>query len=171
VQAPFEQYRDMVRPEWIDDNGHMNMGYYLVVFDIASTPFFHFIGLSPEHRQSRRITTFAAESHILYQREVKQGDPLRFQARLVNFDTKRVHFAQRMLHGTEGYLASSMESLSMHIDLATRRVGPMAPDVQSRLAEVKAVHDKLPPWPEIGRKVSVRGGRPYTSIGASTKIW
>jgi acyl-CoA thioester hydrolase len=159
VQSPFDAYRDVVRPEWIDDNRHMNMGYYLVVFDIASTPFFHFMGLTPEHRKRARITTFAAESHIVFLREVRAGDPLRFQSRLIGFDPKRIHFASRMLHGTEDYLAATVESLSLHIDLGTRRVAPMAAEVQVRLAEIKAQHDNLPPWGEIGRNVSLQARR------------
>jgi acyl-CoA thioester hydrolase len=159
VQVPFEAYSDVVRPEWIDDNGHMNMGYYLVVFDMASTPFFHHVGLTPAYRSAQGSTTFAAESHILFQREVREGDRLRFQARLIDFDAKRIHFAQRMLHADEGYLAASMESLSMHIDQAKRRVTPFAPEIQARLAAVKAAHHRLAPWPEVGRKVAVKAGR------------
>jgi len=26
-----------VRPEWIDDNGHLNMGYWVAAFDRATT--------------------------------------------------------------------------------------------------------------------------------------
>ena len=36
LAAPFDSHRDVVRPEWIDHNGHMNVGYYLVVFDFAT---------------------------------------------------------------------------------------------------------------------------------------
>ena len=39
LAAPFDGYRDIVRPEWIDHNRHMNMGYYLVVFDFATDEF------------------------------------------------------------------------------------------------------------------------------------
>jgi len=159
VQSPFDEYRDVVRPDWIDYNGHMNMGYYLVVFDIASTPFFHFMGLTPEHRRGAGITTFAAESHIVFLREVREGDGLRFQSRLIGFDAKRIHFASRMLHDADDYLAATVESLSLHVDLATRRVAPMAASVVARLTEVKAAHDRLPPWGEIGRSVSLQARR------------
>jgi acyl-CoA thioester hydrolase len=91
---------------------------------------------------------------------VREGDRLRFQTRLLDFDGKRLHFAQRMFHADEGYLASSMESMSMHIDRAQRRVAPFAPAIQARLAAVKSAHDTLEPWPEVGRKVAVKGGKP-----------
>lgn len=160
MQAVFEAYRDVVRPEWIDDNGHMNMGYYLVVFDMASTPFFHFIGLTREHRRAHGITTFAAESHILFRQEVREGDPLRFESRLLDFDARKIHFAQRMFHEREGFHAASVESLSLHIDQARRRVAPMHDAVLARLAEVKAADAARAPWPEIGRSLGVSARRP-----------
>ncbi len=54
VPAPFDAYRDEVRSEWIDHNQHMNMGYYLVVFDFATDAWFDFIGLTRAHRQQHR---------------------------------------------------------------------------------------------------------------------
>ena len=34
--APFDEHREIVHPEWIDENGHFNMGYYMVAFDRAT---------------------------------------------------------------------------------------------------------------------------------------
>jgi acyl-CoA thioester hydrolase len=65
-----------------------------------------------------------------------------------------------MYHADAGYLASSMESMSIHIDRAKRRVTPFTEEIQARLATIKAAHDKIEPWPEVGRKVSVRARRP-----------
>ena len=84
---------------------------------------------------------------------------MRFHSRLVGFDAKRIHFASRMFHDTDDYLAATVESLSLHIDLGTRRVAPMAAEIQARLAEIKAAHDRLPPWGEIGRNVSLQARR------------
>ena len=78
VAAPFADYRDLVRPEWIDHNGHMNMGYYLVVFDFATDAFLAWVGLDAEHRRRHAVTTFCLEAHVTYHREVRAGDPLRF---------------------------------------------------------------------------------------------
>ena len=47
----FDAYRDVVRPEWIDNNNHLNMGYYLVVFDEATGAFLAAMGLTPKHRR------------------------------------------------------------------------------------------------------------------------
>ena len=34
--TPFDRYEGEVLPEWIDANGHMNLAYYIVLFDYAT---------------------------------------------------------------------------------------------------------------------------------------
>lgn len=157
IPAPFDDARDVVRPEWIDYNGHMNVGYYQVVFDLAADRFFDFLGLTQEFRKKHGATTFALECHGNFLREVKEGDPLRFEARLLDFDAKRIHFYQEMFHGTEGYLAASQESLSAHVSMETRRVSPFPEELMARLAAIKAAHAVLPrPW-QIGHVIQATG--------------
>ncbi len=157
IPTPFDGARDVVRPEWIDYNGHMNVGYYQVVFDLAADAFFDFLGLTQEFRQRHGSTTFALETHGNFLREVKSGDPLRFEARLLDFDAKRIHFYQEMFHGSEGYLAASQESLSSHVSMATRRTAPMPEELLGRLAEIRAAHAVLPrPW-QVGHVIRAAG--------------
>jgi len=146
----------VVRPEWIDYNGHMNVGYYHVAFDAAADAFFDFLGLDAAFRERHGATTFALESHLNFLREVKEGDPLRFEARLLDHDAKRIHFYQEMFHAGEGYLAASCESLSAYVSQAARRTAPMPEALLARLAQVKAAHAALPrPW-QIGHAISAR---------------
>ena len=155
LQAPFDVYRDLVRPEWIDHNGHMNMGYYLVVFDLATDEFFRWVGLDEAHRRARSVTTFSLETHVTYQREVREGDPLRFTTRLFGFDAKRLHYFHEMWHGEAGYLAATNELMSLHVSLETRRAAPMAPEVLDRLGAILASHDKLPLPAQAGRSIGL----------------
>ena len=138
ISAPFDAYRAVVRPEWIDDNRHMNMGYYLVVFDLATDEWMRFVGLDRRHRRAREVTTFCLEAHVTYHREVRAGDPLRFTTLLLGHDAKRVHYIHAMYHASEGYLAATNELMSLHVHLATRRGGPMAPEVVARLARIQS---------------------------------
>lgn len=161
VPAPFDVYRDVVRPEWIDNNQHMNMGYYLVVFDFATDEFFAHVGLTAAHRREARVSTFCLEAHITYQHEVRAGDPLRFTTQLLAYDAKRIHYFHRMYHATEGYLASTNELMSLHVSQETRRATPMAPALLERLARIQAVHDALPRPPQVGRTIGL-AARPTT---------
>ena len=162
LPAPLDTYRDVVRPEWIDHNQHMNMGFYLVVFDFATDAFFEFVGLDRPHRVQQNITTFSLEAHITYQREVREGDPLRFTTRLVDFDAKRIHYLHEMFHAEDGYLASTNELMSLHVSEETRRSAPMADDILARLARIKEAHDRLPPSPHVGRVIGLKS-KPTTS--------
>ena len=156
IPTPFASGGAVVRPEWIDYNGHMNVGYYHVAFDVAADEFFEFLGLTPEFRREHRCTTFALEAHLNFLREVKEGDRLRFEARLLEHDAKRIHFYQEMFHATEGYLAASSESLSAYVSQETRRTAPMPEVLSARLAAVHATHASLPrPW-QIGHVISAR---------------
>jgi len=154
--APFASAGAVVRPEWIDYNGHMNVGYYHVAFDVAADEFFEFLGLTADFRREHRCTTFALESHLNFLREVKEGDPLRFEARLLEHDAKRIHFYQEMFHATEGYLAASCESLSAYVSQDTRRTAPMPDVLAARLSRIEEAHAALArPW-QVGHVISAK---------------
>ena len=161
IEAPLDAYRDVVRREWIDHNGHMNMGYYLVVFDLATDEFMRWVGLDAEHRQRQHVTTFCLEAHVTYHREVREADPLRFTTQLLAHDEKRLHYVHAMYHAREGYLAATNELMSLHVGLETRRGAPMAPAVLARLAAIQELHGKLPRPPQVGRVMGLTA-RPTT---------
>ena len=168
IEAPLSVYRDVVRPEWIDANQHMNVGYYLVVFDFATDEFMGWIGLGAEHRRSRRITTFCLEAHVTYHREMRAGNPMRFTTQLLAHDAKRLHYFHAMYHATEGYLASTNELVSLHVAAETRRAAPMAAEILDRLAAIQTAHDALPRPPQVGRIMGL-GARPTSTwTSAST---
>jgi len=156
IETPFRAAAAVVLPEWIDRNGHMNVGYYHVAFDIACEPFLEWLGVTPEFRQRHRSSTFALESHLSFVREVGQGDPLRFEARLLDFDHKRLHYYQEMFHATGGWLAATHESVSAYVDIGERRTAPMPAELTARLARIRDAHAVLPrPW-QIGHAISAR---------------
>ncbi|HKW92443.1 MAG TPA: thioesterase family protein [Methylomirabilota bacterium] len=150
-----------MRPEWIDDNGHMNMGYYVVVFDLATDEWMRRVGLDAAHRAAHRVTTFCLEAHVTYHREVHEGDPLRFTTRLLAFDAKRMHYIHEMYHHDSGYLAATNELMSLHVSQATRRGAPMAPEILERLRLIQLAHDRLPRPSQVGRVMGL-AARPTT---------
>ncbi len=155
IQAPFEGHRDVVRPEWIDNNNHMNMGYYLVVFDLATDAWMPYIGLDRAHRRRHNITTFSLEGHITYNQEVRVDAPLHFTTQLIDFDEKRIHYIHQMFHAEAGFLASTNELISLHVSEETRRAAPMTDDILARLTRIKEVHDQLPLPSQVGRRIGL----------------
>ena len=161
IAAPFDVYRDVVRPEWIDHNHHMNMGYYLVVFDLATDEWFRYLGLDQAHRDAHGVTTFCLEAHVTYHREVREGDPLRFTTWLLDHDAKRIHYLHEMYHAVDGYLAATNELMTLHVNRATRRGAPMAHVLRERLARIQAAHGALPRPAQAGRRIGL--GSPPTT--------
>lgn len=153
IETPFDRHRSVVLPEWIDYNGHMNVAYYLLAFDHATDAFLDYLGLDDEHRKASGGTTFAADIRLTYQREVAEGAKLRVTSQLLGFDDKRIRFFNRMFHAEEGFLAATMESLSLYVDLERRRVTTLPAAIQERLGAVLAAHRGLPVPGEAGQVI------------------
>ena len=151
------QYEGVVLPEWIDNNGHMNLAYYVVLFDKATDLLFDAIGLGDPYRAATGNATFAAESHTSYQREVRVGERVRVVPYLLGADRKRVHYFHEMFHAVEGHRIATQELLSLHIDMSIRRVAPVPDEVHERIqAAVRARRDQ--PLPDgVGRRIAMPG--------------
>jgi acyl-CoA thioester hydrolase len=159
IPSPFDRYRDIARREWIDENGHMNMGYYVVVFDYATDAWLDFIGLDKRYKTAQHVTTFSLESHVTYRREVREGDSLRFTTQLLDFDPKRIHYFHQMYNERDGELAATNELMSLHVSQKTRRAAPMAPEILSRLEELLRSHKGLSVPPAVGRVMGLNAPR------------
>ena len=167
IQTPFDHYRDRVRAEWTDHNQHMNVGYYVLVFDFATDDWLDYVGLTTEHRRAQHVSTFCLEGHVTYQREVREEALLRFTTQLLGYDEKRIHYIHHMYHAEEGYLAATNELLSLHVSQATRRAAPMAPAIQEKLAAIADAHAALPRPPEVGRVMGLRSKPTTPSASAA----
>jgi acyl-CoA thioester hydrolase len=160
IPAPYISERDTVPPEWIDVNGHMNVACYLKAFDRAFDEAYEQIGLTMANLAATGSSTFAAEMHLTYQRELMEGDPIRIATQLIGFDDKRMHWIQSMYHRREGFLAATAEWLVLHIDLRQRKVAPIPEKLQRQLAAVLAAHAGLPRPPETGRRIDLGNRKP-----------
>ncbi|MCR9125240.1 MAG: thioesterase family protein [Rhodobacteraceae bacterium] len=154
LATPFVSSPMRVEPQWIDYNGHLNMAYYNVLFDTGVDEIYADFGFGPAYAQTRGHTTYTAEFHICYVRELHEGDRVRVTTQLLDFDTKRFHTYQEILH-EDGWLAATAEGLGLHIDMSGPRVAPMPDDIQARLGAYKAAHDALGRPERAGRSIAI----------------
>lgn len=154
--APLELHRERIRSEWIDYNGHMNVSYYVLVFDHATDQFLDFAGMGEAFRRDRQASSFTAEMHVNYLREVKEGDEVSVSTILLGYDEKRIHYFHQMRHAAEGYLAATNELLGLHVDMNLRRVAPMPPEILDRLAALRESHAALPVPEQVGSVMGVK---------------
>jgi acyl-CoA thioester hydrolase len=127
-----------VLPEWIDVNGHMNVAYYVLAFDLGVDQMWTQLGITSDYIETTQCSTFAVECHITYQRELMENEPFRVTSQVLAYDEKRIHQFQRMYHEDEGYLAATAEWMNLHVDLKSRRVTPFPEVVLSALQEFTA---------------------------------
>ncbi|WP_428928555.1 thioesterase family protein [Marinibacterium sp. SX1] len=154
IPAPFMSSVMEIQPDWIDYNGHLNMAFYNVLFDRCGDEAYELLGFGPDYAQ-RGFTTYTAEFHLSYVRELHLGDKVRVSLQLIDHDTSKFHTYQE-IHHVDGWLAATGEALGLHIDRSGPRVAPFPPDIAKRVAAMKAAHDPLG-WPErAGRSVGIR---------------
>ncbi|MDX1513668.1 MAG: thioesterase family protein [Gammaproteobacteria bacterium] len=156
VDAPLSLHSGTIQPEWIDYNGHMNVAFYVLVFDHGTDAFLDFLGMDERYRQETGFTTYVLETHVTYDRELKEGDPFRVETQLLDHDAKRLHYFQRLFHAGEGFLAATTEIMLMHIDSRGPRAAPMPEEVQARVRAVLGAHRELPRPVEAGRVIGIR---------------
>ncbi len=145
-----------VRDEWIDFNGHMNVGYYVIAFDEVSVEVLGNLGIDDAYREGRNASTFALEMHVTYERELVPNAPYFVVTQLLDADHKRLHLYHEMYHAEEGWLAATNELITMHMDMNQRRSASFPPDIQERVDILKSAHASLP-WPERqGRQIAIR---------------
>ncbi len=145
-----------VEPAWIDYNGHMNVGYYVVAFDRGTDELIDRLGMDAHYRERSGCTVFVLETHVTYLSELKLGDVARIDAQVLDHDPKRIHYVMTMRRARDGQVAATTEILLMHMDLASVRGAPMPADVLGRLERLAQAHRALP-WPEAaGRRIGIR---------------
>ena len=156
IPTPLELHTEVVRPEWIDHNGHMNSAFYVLAFDESGTALFQHFGITEEYRQTTLCGIFVGDYHVHYVREVVEGDLLRFTHLLIDCDEKKVRYWQEMYHATEGYLSAQVEAIMLHVDLTTRKVVPFPPEIFARIRQIHNVHRKAPKPENLGRVIGIR---------------
>ncbi|MDD9721258.1 thioesterase family protein [Sulfitobacter sp. PR48] len=154
MNAPFRSSLMTVKPEWIDFNGHLNMAYYSVLFDQAVDEVYGQLGFGPDY-QKTGCTTYVAEFHICYLRELHEGDRVNAAFHLIDFDEKRFHSYQELYH-EDGWLAATAEGLTLHVDQSGPRVAPMPQNIRDALEAFKARQGALPPEARVGRRIGLK---------------
>ena len=153
--APFLSSVMQIEPQWIDYNGHLNMAFYNVMFDRAIDELWLVLGIGPDYKKSCNGSTFTAECHVRYLREIHLGDPVQVSVFLLAADDKRLHTFEELRHANEGWLSATSENMTVHIDMGLRKTAPFPPDIREHIDSVVRAHAQVPCPEGIGRRVSM----------------
>ncbi|MEU5261171.1 thioesterase family protein [Amycolatopsis sp. NPDC021455] len=119
-------YRDRVRPEWIDYNGHLSEPYYVLVFGDATTHLMHTVGLGLQLSGS---SLYTVEAHLRYLREVGPDAELEVTTRVLDAGGKKVRLCHELR--VAGDLVATEEVLAIHV--TESRASPLPADIAERL--------------------------------------
>jgi acyl-CoA thioester hydrolase len=131
------------------------MAYYNVMFDRAIDELWLKLGIGPGYMKERHGSTFTAECHVRYLREIHLGDPVQVSILLVAADEKRLHTFEELRHATEGWLSATSENMTIHIDMTARKTASFPPDIRARIDAVASAHSAIARPEGIGRKIAM----------------
>ena len=112
----------IIKKEWTDYNNHMNMAYYVLVFDQIWEIILEKFKMGEQSAKTTNMSTMVVETHTTYNNEVKEGDEVEINLSFFDHDKKRLHYKLEMIEKSSKKLSATLEMLSLYIDLNKRRV-------------------------------------------------
>ena len=112
----------IIKKEWTDYNNHMNMAYYVLIFDQVWEIMLQKFKMGEDSAKTDKMSTMVVETHTTYNNEVKEGEEVEINLTFFDHDKKRLHFKMEMLETTTKKLSATLEMLSLYIDLNKRKV-------------------------------------------------
>ena len=108
--------------EWTDYNGHMNLSYYILVFDIGAEVILSKFKMGEHSAKTTKKSTMVVETYTAYNQEVKEGDEVDVVLSHFDHDNKRIHYKLEMYDKAKNTLSATTEVLSLYIDLNIKKV-------------------------------------------------
>ena len=108
--------------EWTDYNNHMNLSYYILVFDKAAEKILSKFNMGEEAAIKTKRSTMVVETHTTYNNEVKEDDNVDVYLSYCDHDKKRLHYKLEMYEKTKNILSATTEVLALYINLELRKV-------------------------------------------------
>ena len=108
--------------EWTDYNEHMNMAYYVLIFDQAWETMLNKFHMGGENAQANKRSTMVVDTRTTYDNEIKENEEVEVYCTFFDHDKKRLHLKCEMYEKNSKKLAATIESLSLYMDLDKRKV-------------------------------------------------
>ena len=107
---------------WVDYNNHMNMAYYVLVFDQTWEIILEKFKMGEKSAKNTQRSTMVVETRTTYDGEVKEGNEVEIVLTFFDHDRKRLHFKMEMIEKSSKKLSATIEMLALYIDLSKRKV-------------------------------------------------
>ena len=64
----------IIKSEWTDYNNHLNMAYYVLIFDVAWEVMLKKFNMGEQSAKINGMSTMVVETNTTYNNEIKEGD-------------------------------------------------------------------------------------------------
>ena len=108
--------------EWTDYNNHMNLSYYILLFDMGAEQILSKFHMGEHSAKTTKKSTMVVETHTTYNNEVKEGEEVEINLSYLDHDKKRLHYKLEMYEKNKKTLSATTELLALYIDLNLRKV-------------------------------------------------
>lgn len=123
-----------VEQRFLDAMGHMNVAWYVHLFDRGIWAFFARHGLDERYLEGAERGMFAVEENLRYLSELREAEPLEVYTGVLEVKPKTLRLLQYMVDREKQKVAAVREVVAAHIDLKTRRSAPFAGNVLTGLS-------------------------------------
>ncbi len=153
--APFVSSVMTVEPAWIDQNGHLNMAYYNVLFDRGLDEAFSLVGLGWDYLKERGNSTFTAEVACPLPARIACRRPGARHLPVARFRPQAPAHLPAAVPRHRRLGVGHRRKLSLHVDMSAKKVAPFPVDVMKRLAAQKKSHGRLPRPEAAGKRIAM----------------
>ena len=132
-----------IPPEWEDRNGHVNVQFYLALFELGGWVVLEDVGIDETWLEQREFSQFDLEHHLHYRAEIWVGDQVSTYNRILGRSDKRFHGMYLIVNETRNRLAATVEYITAGVDMRTRRIAPFPEELASGLDVLLEKHQGL----------------------------
>jgi acyl-CoA thioesterase FadM len=147
--------RRTIPDEYLDFNNHMNMRWYVALFDDAGDTLHDHLGLTREFRRASGTGTMDLEHHTWFVNEVMAGSEICIYSRMVARSAKMIHYLMFMVNASTGKVAAHFECVNALVDLQARKTTPYPPEIFTRIDAMLAEQGRLAWAPPISGAMRV----------------
>ena len=156
MQHQLPQHSETVISDWVDYNGHMNVAYYVMIFDNATDVLLDYVSLNEKHRKATSESVFVIESHIVYEQEVLEGTRIEIETLVLDVDDKRLQLFMTMREVETSVTTATIEIMLLYVDLKTRKSASFPTHIKHELSRLKENSLSLINPSQIGRQIGFK---------------
>jgi YbgC/YbaW family acyl-CoA thioester hydrolase len=155
IAAPLRLVENVVKPEWVDEYGHLNMAHYLTICDQANWAFWNWLNYPEQTIEARKGAEYViVENHVTYTGELAEGDAFHIETQLIAVDGKRYILFHRVVNAA-GDVCATNEAKILSFNLEARRASAWETRTAERLAEILKAHEIMPYPTQAGQGIAL----------------